>query len=61
MNISKADIYNVAVPVRGAGCIDRLKWKDDFIQIVAVPVRGAGCITEMELAILASIAKLPSP
>ena len=34
----------VAVPVRGAGCVkDRFKkWTDD--EEVAVPVRGAGCV-----------------
>ena len=34
----------VAVPVRGAGCIDYYKMYMSVEDIVAVPVRGAGCI-----------------
>ena len=39
----------VAVPVRGAGCIDQDRNEEPVQRFVAVPVRGAGCIeTEME-------------
>ena len=35
---------NVAVPVRGAGCIQEYKFLCLNLGDVAVPVRGAGCI-----------------
>ena len=34
----------VAVPVRGAGCIQNIAEEMDIDNMVAVPVRGAGCI-----------------
>ena len=42
--------WEVAVPVRGTGCILRGERWHDADELVAVPVRGAGCISKETLS-----------
>ena len=46
------EILKVAVPVRGAGCIQNVESKSKSLSGVAVPVRGTGCIVAHKLHIL---------
>ena len=55
-------LLDVAVPIRGAGCIPCvLRHEDRQEQGVAVPARGAGCIVSMFDDFDIDYNQLPSP